>query len=113
MLLKILMPVDQNGGRMIRQLKKVLASQSSLSQVINEFTNIFQNFNYCIDLLFTNQQNLITDSGIHPLFNSNCHHQIIYGKFNLNIFGPLPYERHIWYSKHAKADMISKAIHSF
>ena len=36
-----------------------LLSQFSLSQVINEPTNISQNFNSCIDLLFTNQQNLI------------------------------------------------------
>ena len=34
-----------------------LLSQFSLSQVINEPTHISQNFNSCIDLLFTNQQN--------------------------------------------------------
>ena len=90
-----------------------LLSQFSLSQVINEPTHISQNFNSCIDLLFTNQQNLITDAGIHPSLHSNCHHQIIYGKFNLKIFYPPPYERHIWHYKHANADMISKAIQGF
>ena len=70
-------------------------SQFSLSQVINKLTYISQNFNSCIDLLFTNQQNLITDSGIYPSLHSNCHHQIIYGKFNLKIFYPPRYERHI------------------
>ena len=88
-------------------------SQFSLSQVINEPTHISQNFNSCIDLPFTNQQNLITDSGIHPSLHSNCHHQIIYGKFNLKIFYPPPYERHIWHYKHANTDMISKAIQGF
>ena len=63
-----------------------LLSQFSLSQVINEPTHISQNFNSCTDLIFTNQQNLITDSGIHPSLYSNCYHQIIYGKFNLKIF---------------------------
>ena len=63
-----------------------LFSQFSLSQVINEPTHISQNFNSCIDLPFTNQQNFITDAEIHPSFHSNCHHQIIYGKFNLKIF---------------------------
>ena len=63
-----------------------LFSQFPLSQVINEPTHTSQNFNSCIDLLFTNQQNLITDSGIHPSLHSNCHHQIIYGKFNLKDF---------------------------
>ena len=63
-----------------------LLSQFSLSQVINKPTHISQNFSSCIDLLFTNQENLITDSGIHPSLHSNCHHQIIYGKFNWKIF---------------------------
>ena len=90
-----------------------LLSQFSLSQVLNEPTHISQNFNSCIDLLFTNQQNLITDSGIHPSLHSNCHHQIIYGKFNLKIFYIPPYERHIWHYKHANTDMISKAIQGF
>ena len=69
-----------------------LLSQFSLSQVINEPTHIPENLYSCIDLLFTKQQNLIIDSGIHPSLNSNFHHQIIYGKFNLKIFYPSPYE---------------------
>ena len=90
-----------------------LLSQFPLSQVINEPTDISQNFNSCIDLLFTNQQNLIPDLGIHPSLHSNCHHQIIYRKFKLKIFYPPPYERHIWHYKHANTDMISKAIQGF
>ena len=90
-----------------------LLSQFPLSQVINEPTHISQNFNSCIDLLFTNQQDLITGSGIHPSLHSNCHHQIIYRKFNLKIFYPPPHERHIWHHKHANTDMISKAIQGF
>ena len=90
-----------------------LLSQFSLSKVINEPTHISQNFNSCTDLLFTNQQNLITGSGIYPSLHSNCHHQIICGKFNLKIFYAPPYERHIWHHKHANTDMISKAILGF
>ena len=37
-----------------------LLSKFALSQVINKPTHISQNFNACIDLLFTNQQNLTT-----------------------------------------------------
>ena len=72
-----------------------LLSQLSLSQVINEPTHISQNFNSYIDLLFTNEQNLITDSVILPLLHFNCHHQIIYRKFNLKCFYSPQYERHI------------------
>ena len=90
-----------------------LLSQFSLSQIINEPTHISQNFNSCIDLPFTNQQNLITDSGIHSSFHSNRYHQIIYGKFNLNYLCPPAYERHIWHYKHANTDMISKVVQGF
>ena len=38
---------------------------------------------------------------------------MIYRKFNLKIFYPPPYERHIWHCKHANTDMISKAIEGF
>ena len=90
-----------------------LFSQYALSQVVNKPTHFFQNFNSCIDLLFTNQNNLITDSGVHPSLRSNCHHQIIYGKFNLKVFYPPPYERNVWYYEHANVVMISKAIERF
>ena len=66
-----------------------LLSQFSLSQVINKPTHISQNFNSCIDLHFTNQQNLITDSEIHPSLDSNCHHQKIYGKFKDFLSSPV------------------------
>ena len=65
------------------------------------------------DLLFINQQNLITDSGVLPSLHSYCHQQIIYGKVNLKIFYSLPYESRIWHCKHANADTISKATEGF
>ena len=67
-----------------------LLSQFSLSKVINNRPHISQHFNSCIDLLFTNRQNSITDSGVHPSLHSNCHRLIIYGKFDLKIFCPPP-----------------------
>ena len=72
-------------------------SQFSLPQVINNPTHISQNFNSCIDLLFTNQQNLNMDLGVHLSIHSNCHYQIIYGKFNFKIFYPPQCGRHIWH----------------
>ena len=59
------------------------------------------------------QINKITDSGIHSSLHSNCHHQKNYGNFNLKIFFPPLYERHVWYYKHARSDLISKAIQGF
>ena len=48
--------------------RETLLSQFSLSQVINEATQISQNFNSCIDLLFTNQQNFIISAFYFPVF---------------------------------------------
>ena len=60
-------------------------SQFRLSQIVKKATHISQSFSSCINLLFTNQTNLVTDSGVHPSLHSNCHHQIVYAKFNLKI----------------------------
>ena len=38
---------------------------------------------------------------------------MIYGKFNLKVFYPPPYERHIWHYEHANTDLISKAMEGF
>ena len=75
-----------------------LFSTLSLSQVISEPTNFTPNKNpSCIDLLVTDQPNLILDSGTRPSLDPKCHHQIIYGKINLKIPPPPPTERKIWH----------------
>ena len=56
--------------------------QCGLYQVINEPTHILENSLSCIDLISTPQPNLITESGVHPPLHPNCHHQVIYAKFN-------------------------------
>ena len=38
----------------------------------------------CIDLNFTDQPNLIIESGVHPSLHEQCHHQIIYGKLSVS-----------------------------
>ena len=50
------------------------------------------------------------DSNVHGSLQVNCHHQIIFTKFNLLIYYPPPYERVVWHYKHAKTDQIRKAI---
>ena len=37
----------------------------------------------CIDLIFTDQPNLIVESGIHPSLHEQCHHLIVYGKLSV------------------------------
>ena len=77
-----------------------LSSHHNLQQRINTSTHIFPNSEYCIDLLFTSQPNLISKSGVHASLFPRCHHQIIYAKINLKICYPPQYEKLVWdYSK--------------
>ena len=65
---------------------RLLTSQFGLNQIINEPTHITKNCSTCIDLLFTSETNLVTESGVHSLLYSNCHHQTAFAKFDLIIF---------------------------
>ena len=85
-----------------------LASQFDMSQVINKETHILDNSKSCIDLIFTSQLNMIMDSGVHTSLHSNCHHQIIYAKFDLKVFYPPPYEITVWHFSQENSDHIKK-----
>ena len=50
------------------------------------------------------------ESGVHSSLHENCHHQIIYAKFNLKIYYPPPYEREIWHYQKANTENTRKAI---
>ena len=58
-----------------------ITSSYGLNQLIQEPTRILNSSSSCIDLIFTWQPNLVTDSGIHSSLHSNCHHQIVFAKF--------------------------------
>ena len=53
------------------------------------------------------------ESGMHPSLRLNCHHQITYTKFNLNIYYAAPYKREILHYKKANVDHIRRSIHEF
>ena len=83
-----------------------------MHQVINCPTHILPNSKSCIDLLFTNQPNLISESGVHSSLFDRCHHQIIYAKLNLKINFPKPYERLIWDFSRANINAIKRSLHN-
>ena len=49
----------------------------------------------CIDLIITNQPNLILDRGTPAYLELFCHHEIIYCKINFRILPSPPFERKI------------------
>ena len=70
-----------------------LTTSYSFQQLISELTHILKNSSSCIDLIFTDQPNLRTDSGTHPSLHPNCHLNITFCKINLKITYPPPYMR--------------------
>ena len=85
-------------------------------QIINQPTNFEPNKRpSCIDLIFTDQPNLVSESGVrvHSSLYSTCHHQIIYAKINFQAYLPPPYQRDIWHYKKAEADLIKRSVKAF
>ena len=57
-----------------------------LSQAISEPTNFEPDKKpSCIDIIVTDQPNIVLDSGTRVSLDPFCHHQVIYFKANLRI----------------------------
>ena len=87
-----------------------VTSTHGLEQLISEPAHILSNPSSCIDLIFTNQPNLVVDSGTHPSLHPNCHHQIIHCKINLQVEYPPPHQRHVWNYAKTNKDAILSAL---
>ena len=92
---------------------KNVTSRFGLSQIIKEAIHILESSSSCIDLIFTTQPNLVVESGVHPSLHPNCHHQIVFAKFNLQIYYPPLYLWDIWLYKQANTEIIRRAITDF
>ena len=101
--------ITSDEGRKI----EAVTSQNGLHQEINELTHTLNNSSSCIDLILNSQPNLLIESNVHPSLHPNCHHQIIFAKFNLDIVYLPPYEREIWHYQKVNIDLIKRAINSF
>ena len=53
------------------------------------------------------------NSGVHSSLHSNCHHQIVHAKFNLEIFYQASYERVVWHYQDANSDLIQRSTFQF
>ena len=84
-----------------------------LYHIIIEPIHILPSSASCIDLIFTNQPNLVINSGVHPLLYQNCHHQIIFAQIDLKLYYPPAYKQLVWDYQKANIDAINLAIKSF
>ena len=92
---------DQDNTSYEGSLLNGLMAQYGLIKIIHEPTPIIESSVFCIDLIVTCQENLVTNSGVHSSLHLNCHQQIVFSNFNLKIHYPPPYEHSIW--KYEKA----------
>ena len=112
MLLELLKQLSLTLGdnpTLFRKHLDAVTSQFGLQQLIKKPTHILGNSSSCIDLIFISHPSLVMECGIHPSLHSNCHHEIIYAKFNLKI----PYEREIWHYRKANTNQIKTGIERF
>ena len=91
----------------------ILISSFGFNQIIKEPTHILNNSSSCMDLIFTSQVNLVIESGVDSSLHQNCHHQITYVKFHLNVIHPPPYGKEVWHYKLANSDCTQHAIANF
>ena len=56
---------------------------------------------------------MVLESGVHHSLHQNCHHQIIFAKFNLKVYYSPPYERTIFHYSQANVDHIQQAVNIF
>ena len=90
------------------------SSIQGYSQVIGEPTNFQPNCSpSCIDLIFTNQESRLIESGVLPSLTNTCHHQIVFAKISFKVFTPPSYNREIWHFKDAQIELIKASIANF
>ena len=89
-------------------------SDLNLTQMISEPTHFREHCNpSCIDLILSDQPNLVLDSGVRPSLDPSCKHQITYCKINFKIPPAPAFVRKVWHFNKANSSLISKAISQF
>ena len=101
--------IENNEGRVFEPL----VSEIGLYQLISEPTHFMGDSKSCIDLIFTDQPNLVVDSGVYPSLHEQCHHQIIYGKLSASNIAIPSHTRRVWYYDKAEVGAIMKSIEMF
>ena len=98
---------NENTNSQEEALENVWIAQFGLHQVIKE--PVF----YTIDLIFASQANLTIESGFHQSLHPNCHRQLIYTKFNLQIYYLPQYHIEVWHYNDANTELIRLAVGQF
>ena len=96
-----------------KEIEEMLTSLN-LSHLMSEPTNFTPGKKpTCIDLIITDQPNLVLDSGTRPALDPKCHHHIIYSKIHFEVPPPPPIKRKIWHYDKAKVEAIRRSLVNF
>ena len=66
-----------------------------------------------IDIILTDQPNLVMSSGVRPCLDPTVKHHIVFCKLNFKIPPPPKYRRKIWHYAESQVDNIKKSIAEF
>ena len=90
-----------------------LTSSAGYSQIIDKPTHIVNNSMSCTDLIFCANTNVISKHGVDVSIFEKCHHNIIFGKNDINVPFPPPYVCKVWDYSKANAENIKNSMSSF
>ena len=91
-----------------------LFNSLDLTQLINEPTHFRENCRpACIDLILTDQLNIVTNYGVRPSLDPTVKHQITYCNLNLSIPYAPSCHMNVWHFDRAQPDLIQQAIKNF
>ena len=93
-------------------LNEIITSEN-FSQLVSEPTHIIGPHRSCIDLVLTDQPNIVNDCSVLPSLHTRCHHQINHIELCIENPPPPPYVRRIWHYQRAQRNAIKSAINSF
>ena len=92
-----------------------LFNSLNLSQIISEPTHFFRTdcAPSCIDIILTDQPNLILHSGVRPSLDPAVKHHITYCKLNFKIPPPPKFTRKIYHYSRAQTEAIIQSVKTF
>ena len=92
-----------------------LFTSLNLTQIINEPTHFFRDdcIPSCIDIILTDEPNLVLNCGVRPSLDPAVKHHITYCKINFKIPPPPNFTRKIYHYSRARKEAIIKAITDF
>ena len=101
--------ITNANGRALNTLKW----SARYEQIINEPSHTENNLFSCIDLIFCNNLNIISNYVVNLSIFEKCHHNIIFEKINIRIPLPPSYVREVWDYRKTNVKSIQKILKKY